>query len=340
MEHDGPRPSRPRRPGGSEWGVGPLEAGRQLAAFLAAPERLGSRGRVRRALERGKVILNDEDALPEHATRTLRPGDRVRLWEDRPGSAQTRRRPARGADHLLPVVYEDAALLVVNKPAGLLTVPLARRPAAASAEDLLNRYLRSKGKRRPWVVHRIDRDTSGLVVFATNPAAREALKAQFARREPERVYLAVVKGSPDPPSGVWRDYIRWDAASLAQVATERGDSRGRECVSEYEVLESFEQGASLIRVRLQTGRRNQIRMQALQHGHPLMGEQMYVDEVGPQGRKAVTRQALHAWRLGFNHPETGRPMHLEAPLPADLRQLLSRLRGTGTRKGLYNRVGF
>lgn len=341
MEHAGSQPSRLRRQiGGTEWVVGPLEAGRQLAAFLAASERLGSRGRVKRALERGKVILNDEDVLPEDATRTLGTGDRVRLWVDRPGSAHTRHRPVRGTDRVLPVVYEDAALLVVNKPAGLLTVPLARRPSATSAEDLLARYLRSKGKRRPWVVHRIDRDTSGLVVFATNPAAREVLKAQFARREPERVYLAVVKGTPDPPLGVWRDYIRWDAASVAQVATVRADSRGRECVSEYRVLESFDRGASLIRVQLRTGRRNQIRVQALRHGHPVVGEQMYVDELGPQDTEAVTRQALHAWRLGFSHPVTGHPIRLEAPLPADLRQLLDRLRGAGRGKRLPNDVVF
>lgn len=334
MDHAGPQPSRSRRhAGGGEWVIGPLEAGRQLAAFLAAPDRLGSRGQVKRALERGKVVLNDEDVLPEHATRTLSPGDRVRLWVDRPGSAHTRRRPVRGADRALPVVYEDASLLVVNKPAGLLTVPLARRPDAESAENLLTRYLRSKGKRRPWVVHRIDRDTSGLVVFATNPAARDVLKAQFAQREPERVYLAVVKGAPDPPRGVWRDYIRWDASSLAQVATDGRDSRGRECISEYQVLESFDRAASLIRVRLRTGRRNQIRVQALRHGHPLVGEQMYVDEVETEGHAGVMRQALHAWRLGFRHPKTGRLIQLEAPLPADLQRLLRRLRGTDRGNG-------
>jgi 23S rRNA pseudouridine1911/1915/1917 synthase len=341
MDHGGPPSSRRKgHAAGSEWVVGPLEAGRRLVEFLAAPERLGSRGRVKRALERGKVILNDEDVLPEHGARTLDAGDILRLWVDRPGSAQSRRRPVRGTDRLLPVVYEDASLLVVNKPAGLLTVPLVRRPGATSAEDLLAQYLRSKGKRRAWVVHRIDRDTSGLVVFAANPAAREALKAQFARREPERVYLAVVTGTPDPPSGVWRDHLRWDPTSLAQLATAREDARARQCVSEYEVLESFAQVASLICVRLRTGRRNQIRVQAQQHGHPLIGERMYVDTAGTERGPTATRQALHAWWLGFAHPETGRWIQLEAPLPEDLQRLLSRLRETERSGGLYKDVGF
>lgn len=309
------------------WVVAAAEAGRRLDAFLAAQDRLQSRGRVRRAIERGKVFVNDRDVLPEQSGALLAAGDRVRLWVDRPGSARARRRRVDSTGRTLPVVYEDAAVIVVNKPPGLLTVPLGRRSDAPSAADLLATYLRSKGKRRPWVVHRIDRDTSGLVVFATSPAARDALKAQFLRREPERTYLAVVTGTPEPSRGVWRDYVRWDPVGLVQVTTHAGDARGRECVSEYHVLESFEAGrASLVRVELRTGRRNQIRVQAQQHGHPLFGERMYADEVSdPKGQLSL-RQALHAWRLRFSHPETGRAISVEAPIPQDFLLLLSRLR--------------
>lgn len=324
--------SRPERTAvaaaGGEWVVPAAEAGRRLDAFLAAQDRLQSRGRVRRAIERGKVILNDRDVLPEQSGALLAPGDRVRLWVDRPGSARVRRRRVDSTGRALPVVYEDAAIIVVNKPPGLLTVPLGSRAGAPSAEDLVATYLRSKGRRRPCVVHRIDRDTSGLVIFATNPSARDALKAQFVRREPERVYLAVVAGTPDPPRGVWRDHMRWDPAGLVQVATDPGDSRGRECVSEYHVLESLDSGrAALVRVELRTGRRNQIRVQAQQHGHPLLGERMYADEVAGSKGQPVLRQALHAWRLRFSHPETGRPVSVEAPIPQDFLILLSRLRG-------------
>ncbi|MBM3771821.1 MAG: RluA family pseudouridine synthase [Acidimicrobiia bacterium] len=328
MDHAGLDPSRSsRQPPGSQWVVSATEAGCRLDAFLAVRERLRSRGRAKRAIERGQVQLNEEEALPEHAATRLSPGDRVRAWTDRPGSARVRRRPSRDTHRELAIVYEDASVLVVNKPAGLLTVQLARRPGAPSAASLLASYLRSQGKRRAWVVHRIDRDTSGLVVFATNPSAREALKNQFARREPERVYLALVRGTPDPPAGVWRDQLRWDAASLAQTVTDARDSRAREAVTNYRVLESFGSEAAFVCLRLHTGRRNQIRIQASAHGHPLLGERMYVSPVGfRRGNGAATRQALHAWRLRFLHPDTGRPISVEAPLPADLRLSLSELR--------------
>lgn len=324
------RPSHQRVAAPSEWVVDRDEAGLRLEAFLALPARLGSRGRVRRAVEHGKVMRNGREVLPEQLIQATVLGDRLRFWDDRPGSARTRRRPAQAQDRPLPVIYEDQSLLVVNKPPGLLAVPLGRRAGAPSAEGLLAGYLRSKGKRRAWVVHRIDRDTSGLIVFATSPHARDALKAQFARKEPERVYLALVHGTPDPLRGVWHDYVRWDAARLATVPIDQRDPRARECVSEYHVVESFPIGASLLRVRLRTGRRNQIRVQATQHGHPLLGERMYAPSGGRGAHLPVaSRQALHAWRLGFQHPDTGRPMRLEAPIPDDFEQWLRQLRARG-----------
>ena len=202
-------------------------------------------------------------------------GDRVRVWMDRPGSA--RRRWGRGgaAQGDLQIVYEDPELIVVNKPAGLLTVPLPRRGDEASVEDQLAVHLRRRGKRKPLVVHRIDRDTSGLVVFATRPDAQRRLRNQFRRHEPERVYLAVVYGHPSPESGTWRDRLVWDQAALIQKQTHPRDPHGKDAISEYRVLERFP-GASLLEVRLRTGKRNQIRLQARLRGHTLVGEQRYV----------------------------------------------------------------
>src|SRR5439155_1559927 len=130
---------------------------------------------------------------------------RVRLWVDRPGSAK--RRTTLGDDRDLPIVYEDDVLIVLNKPAGLLAVPLPpeRRHDAPSLFEDLKSYLRGRGRRRPFVVHRIDRDTSGLVLFAKTAAAQATLKAQFKRHQPERVYQAVVYGHPSPLAGTWRD---------------------------------------------------------------------------------------------------------------------------------------
>jgi 23S rRNA pseudouridine1911/1915/1917 synthase len=234
------------------------------------------------------------------------------------------RRPRHKRD--LEIVYEDKDLLVINKPAGLLAVPLERRAGAPSVFDQIEDHLRSHGKRRPLVVHRIDRDTSGLVIFAKHAEAQARLKAQFKRREPERVYLALVYGHPEPVTGAWRDRLVWDSKALIQKRTHARDRRGVDAVSHYRVLESFGD-ASLLEIRLETGKRNQIRIQAQLRGHSLIGERRYVTEE-TAGRTEISfrRQALHAHRLAFQHPTTGRPLTFEAPIPEDLSALLARLR--------------
>jgi 23S rRNA pseudouridine1911/1915/1917 synthase len=243
---------------------------------------------------------------------------------DRPGSARRRWGRASAAPGKLQIVYEDSALIVVNKPAGLLTVPLPRDDDA-SVEEALAGHLRKRGKRRPLVVHRIDRDTSGLVVFATRADAQHRLKEQFKRHEPERVYLAVVYGHPTPPSGTWRDRLVWDQRALIQKQTHPRDPHGKDAVCEYKTIEKF-QRASLIEVRLRTGKRNQIRLQARLRGHTLVGERRYV--YGPEDLRGIdfSRQALHAHRLAFIHPMTGEPLSFEAPLPLDLAELIAHLR--------------
>jgi 23S rRNA pseudouridine1911/1915/1917 synthase len=229
------------------------------------------------------------------------------------------------ARDLLDIVFEDAWLIVVNKPAGLLSVPLERKADAPSALDLVERYLRPFGKRRPFVVHRIDQDTSGLVVFAKSPDAQARLKAQFRRREPERVYLAVVYGHPSPPQGRWRDHLVWDEKALIQKSTHPRDPRAQEAISDYRIRERF-RDTSLLEVTLQSGRRNQIRLQARLRGHMLVGEKRYT--FGPETLRPIQfeRHALHAWRLAFDHPSDGRRREFEAPLPADFQALLQRLR--------------
>lgn len=307
----------------SEWQV-ELEAdGIRLDKYLADSARLGSRSRAVAALERGKIFVNDTEASLSDAGRRLSIGDVVCAWMDRPGSA--RRPNPTGVVGDLDIVYEDDALIVVNKPAGVLTVPLERRPDVPSVFDQIEQRLRSHGRRRPFAVHRIDQDTSGLVVFAKDADAQRTLKDQFRRREPERIYRAVVYGTPDPSSGVWRDVLVWDDKALIQKETHPRDPRGSEAVSEYRVIESFV-GASLLEVRLRTGRRNQIRIQARLRGHTLVGEERYT--YGPESLRRIEfgRQALHALRLTLRHPTDGRRLDFEATLPGDFLELLSRLR--------------
>ena len=307
-----------------KWTVDGAGVGLRLDKFLADPARLGSRGRAGTALERGKVFLNGSEVSLQQAAQRLASGDLVRVWMDRPGSARkTAHRAARAGE--LSIVYEDQSIVVVNKPAGLLAVPLPRQEDAPSVQDELVLHLRSKGKRKPFVVHRIDRDTSGLVLFAVKAEAQARLKDQFRRREPERVYLAVVYGRPDPPTGTWRDHLAWDEKALIQKETDRRDPRAQEAISRYRVVEQFED-AALLEVRLESGRRNQIRLQARLRGHTLVGEQRYTygsDDLRPI---PFGRQALHAHRLGFRHPEDGRELTFEAPLPADMAGLVEALR--------------
>jgi 23S rRNA pseudouridine1911/1915/1917 synthase len=294
----------------------------RLDRFLASVDRLGSRKRVATALERGKVFVNDVEVGLADASRRLRIGDVVRVWMDRPGSSKRRAGPFEFGQ--LQILFEDDVLLVVNKPAGLLSVPLPNHDPTPSVYALLEEHLRGHRHRRPFIVHRIDRDTSGLVLFAKTLRAQEALKQQFKRREPERLYLAVVYGHP-PAAGTWRDVLVWDKAALIQRETHPSDPRGKEAVADYRVVESLRE-TSLIEVRLHTGKRNQIRIQARLRGHTLVGEQRYI--YGPADIRPIDfpRQALHASRLTFRHPVDGRELRFEAPLPDDFADLLKRLR--------------
>jgi 23S rRNA pseudouridine1911/1915/1917 synthase len=305
------------------WQVAPDDHDTRLDKFLASSDRLGSRKRVATALERGKVFLNEVEMGLGDASRRLREGDVVRVWMDRPGSSRRRSGPFEIGE--LRILFEDDLLLVVDKPAGLLSVPLPHGDPTPSVFSLLEDHLRGQRYRRPFVVHRIDRDTSGLVLFAKTARAQEALKDQFRRREPERVYLALVYGHPDPPAGTWRDVLLWDKDALIQRETHPKDPRGKEAVAQYRVVETFAT-TSLVEVRLHTGKRNQIRIQARLRGHTLVGEQRYTygpDEIRPI---EFPRQALHAHRLAFQHPGDGRELKFEAPLPKDFTGLLAKLR--------------
>ena len=313
------------RPGGGRtWVVSADEAGQRLDKFLAAAGRAGSRSRAQDALARGRVFVDDVEAAPADGARIVGAGVVVRLWVDRPGSAsRPAPAPARGG---LGLLYEDDDLVVADKPAGLLTVPLDDDPDSPSALELLRQRFRSHGGREPLVVHRIDRDTTGVVLFALNPRARGLLAAQFAERSPERAYLAVVHGHPYPSAGHWADRLVWDDDACLQRPARAGDPRAVDAMSDYQVIEAFA-AASLIEVRLQTGRQGQIRVQAQLRGHPLVGDRRY----GPRGHTAdasitFPRQALHAHRLVFAHPADRRRVEVTAPPPRDLDALLRRLR--------------
>jgi 23S rRNA pseudouridine1911/1915/1917 synthase len=314
------------------WTVEREEHGLRLDKFLASTERLGSRSRAADAREKGKVFLNDAEVGPRDVRVRVKQGDVVRVWQDRPGSSK--RLPFRFKTGELDILFEDQFLIALNKPAGLLSVPLERLEDEPSVMDYIERHMRSHGKRKPFVVHRIDRDTSGVVLFAKDAASQAALKAQFRERTPQRLYLALVYGHPQPESGTWHNHLVWDKRALIQKETSSRDADAMEAISDYKVLENFtattESGEtvalSLIQVQLRTGKRNQIRIQARLRGHTLLGERRYI--YGPDELRPIRfpRQALHAFRLGFRHPLDDREMIIEAPVASDMRKLIAALR--------------
>ena len=306
------------------WTVAADEDGQRLDKHLAAAGRAGSRSRAADAIARGRVFVNGEEIEASGGARLVRAGEQIRLWIDRPGSAsKTPRPPARDG---LEIIHEDADLVLVNKPAGLLSVPLDGDSAAPSVLAILWDRYRSHRTREPLVVHRIDKDTSGLVLFALHDTARSALMAQFAHRTPDRIYMALVNGHPEPAEGTWHDRLVWDDDAFVQRRARPEDEEAKDAECDYRVVTTFEE-SSLIEVRLYTGRQGQIRAQAQMHGHSLVGDRRYRPREGAPGFDLrFPRQALHAQRLAFDHPADGRRVEFTAPMPPDLRDFLDKLR--------------
>ena len=312
-----------------EWTVTGDDAPARLDVWLVRRAGAASRSRASGWIERGKVFVNGQEVGIAEASHHVVAGDRVRVWLDRPGSSKPTDRAVAGLRLHLRTVYEDAAIVVVDKPVGMMVEPL---PGETDQEptvfDLLLDAYRHVPRARVYVVHRIDRDTSGLVLFARSPAARDDLKEQFERRTPERVYQAVLMGALEAESAEWRDQLAWDKAALRQRRAHDSDAGAREAEARVRVLERFGAAATLVEVSLVTGKRNQIRVQAGLRGHPLLGERQYRFGAPPEpkGLPAIDRQALHAWGLAFVHPRSRQRVSFTAPLPDDLVRLLRGLR--------------
>jgi 23S rRNA pseudouridine1911/1915/1917 synthase len=227
-------------------------------------------------------------------------------------------------------VFEDTQLLVADKDPGILTVPLPER-RSPNLKELLDDYLASQ-KREALPVHRIDRYTSGLVVFAKNRKAWENLVAQFRARSPERVYLALVRGQVVQDAGTLRHLLELTTDGFRQKVARQG---GTEAVTHFRVLERFP-GATLLEVRLESGLKNQIRVQFRAYGHPLVGDRHYAPQEASE--VALKRQALHAWKLSFLHPYTRKVLSFEVPPASDLQHLLNGLRAAAKR-GVKGRKG-
>ena len=289
----------------------PLEmAGLRLDQALARLLPGESRSRLARLIEEGHVRVDGE---PAASRRKLKSGESV----DVALVARPVDEAFRPEAIALAVVHEDDDVLVVDKPPGLVVHPGSGNWAGTLLNALLHHAPATASLPRAGIVHRLDKDTSGLLVVAKNEAAQAELVRQLQARSVKRTYVALVRGHLEAPATVDAPIGRHPVhrTRMAVVAS------GKPAVTHLRVREAFARH-TLLECDLETGRTHQIRVHLASIGHPIEGDPVY----GGRGERLLPRQALHAWKLAFRHPRTGEAMRFESPLPADLRALLARLR--------------
>jgi 23S rRNA pseudouridine1911/1915/1917 synthase len=289
-----------------------------LALIRRHPEL--SRRKARAAIEKGQVDVDGATVVSSgHEV-----GEAAAIRWDPNRRARSRARSS------LPVLYQDEWLVVVDKPAGLLSVPTSPEAEEDTALVRVQEYARHLNPRRPYAaaVHRLDRDTSGALAFALKPEARGALRDLFREHRIERRYAALVEGMPRAESGVV-DAPLYDEYEAGKRRVARRGEPAREALTRWSMRERFER-AALLDVELGTGRQHQIRVHLAHIGHPVLGDHVYRDRrIGPPAD--APRQMLHARLLAFRHPFTQAQVSVESPLPEDFRKVLAALRRASRR---------
>jgi len=322
-----------------ELSVSDAEAGSRLDKLLAQRVADLSRARIQSLIRAGHV--SGGGATIGDGSYRVKPGETFTITLPEP-------EPAIPAAEEIPlaVVYEDDDVIVIDKPAHLVVHPGAGHSGGTLVNALIAHCGDSLsgigGVKRPGIVHRLDKGTSGLLVVAKNDAAHRALSAQFASHgadgKLQRAYLALVWGRPLRPRGAISARLARSTANRTKIAVTRGEG-GRHAVTHYDVIETMETQAgpvSLLRLELETGRTHQIRVHLAHIGHPVLGDETYASgfkaKAGKLGTsaqaalEALQRQALHAAELGFEHPATGAQLSFSSPLPEDLETLLAALK--------------
>jgi 23S rRNA pseudouridine1911/1915/1917 synthase len=282
------------------------DEGVRLDAFLAGP--LGSRARAQRLIEAGAVLVDGRAAPKRHP---MAPGEVVTVDEPREAP------PAAMPDAPYALPYADEHLLVVDKPAGVVVHPARGHRSGTLAQALAGVAAGGEDAARAGIVHRLDRDTSGLLVVARSEAVHRALRNALQARTITREYLALVEGRPPARSGTIDAPLGRDRRVRTRMSSDTDDPRV--AITHFEIERALPR-TTLLRVRLQTGRTHQIRAHLRAIDHPVVGDPEY----GTAGRLGLDRQFLHAARLAFAHPVTGETIDVSSPLPADLRAALDR----------------
>ncbi len=299
--------------------VVPPEAAPGRADRFAADLTGLSRSYVQRLMTSGLVTA---DGRPLRANAIVAPGTALRVEVPPAEPAE----PAPEPDIDVPVVYEDADLLIVDKPAGLVVHPAPGHPTGTLVNALLGRHGEtfggSAGVRRPGIVHRLDRDTSGLLIVARSDAAQASLMAQLKARRVKKTYLALVQGSVGAAVGRIEAPVGRDPGHRTRMAV---TASGRAATTGYRVRERFD-GWTLLELDLVTGRTHQIRVHLAAIGHPVAGDPVYGGGASRRGPTGLGRLFLHAWRLELTSPSSGRLIRAEAQLPDELAAVLATLR--------------
>ncbi len=299
--------------------------GQRLDKALADASGL-SRERVKALLSEGRITLDGKPAVQPSLKPAAGTVFAIAIPPVSPLAAEPQNIP-------LSIVFEDDDLIVVDKPAGLVVHPAAGNPDGTLVNALLH-HCRGQlsgigGVARPGIVHRIDKDTSGLLVVAKSDLAHEGLARQFADHSITRAYLAVVSGRPAPSSGTISARLgRSDHDRKKMAVLRENSARGKDAVTHYAMLKPLA-GAALVECRLETGRTHQVRVHMSSIGHPLLGDQTY-GRIDSRLRPVLAqlgfrRQALHAAELGFIHPRTGQKAMFRSPAPDDITRLIEAL---------------
>ena len=314
----------PSPSGGTRLQLGPAsndEIKQRLDVWLTHKHPGLSRARWQDLIKAGHVTVG---GAVRKATYSMTRGDLVSAFIPDPENVELV-----AEDIKLDILFEDADIIAINKPPGIVVHPAPGHATGTLVHALLHHcqdLAGVGGEKRPGIVHRLDQDTSGVLIAAKNDMAMMSLAAQFKNRATRKEYVAIVWGKPVPASAAIRTTIGRDPSNRKKMSTR--STRGRDAVSHYSVIQSWGE-VSLLKIGIETGRTHQIRVHMAHIKCPVVGDNIYGRKRSPDLPAPVSRQLLHAWKLSFTHPRTGQVMTIEAPWPEDIKSLIGALDKSG-----------